>query len=541
MILTTLLSAALVAAPAPQQPSVKELLDYQLATLRLTQNEDGSYGRGLIDTAHVVTALSLGPRAYRAEDGPFLSRAVAYLLAHAPAADADLGQDAKVIYALQSSDREIHAALITKLTARLPEPSATAVPTAMADLALPGWSSTQAVEHLMAIPDNASISVRALACARGAVAYRKAQQHQLATAKAPKVDDAYERGVDFLLGEIGESGMWEAFGRPEPGISALAARALLDSSRAEVHQRAYAVLDLLRALQKEDGSIHSGRVPVYVTSVALGALAAGGRPVDQEAVKRAANYLRAVQSDGDEGYSESDKFYGGIGYGNDLRPDLSNLQYALQGMHDSGAEADDPAYQRALLFLERCQNLKEVNTGTFRNGDDPRPVRSGDDGGGIYMPGSSMAGYDTQADGSLVARSYGSMTYALLKCYVFAGLDGSDPRVAAAIEWIARHWTLEVNPGFDGLRDPRAAAQGLYYYYLSLAQALSAAEVKELTTPDGARHNWRLELALKLIAVQKEDGSWINLTAERWWEGNPVLCTAYALNALALTQPAAKE
>jgi hypothetical protein len=35
-----------------------------------------------------------------------------------------------------------------------------------------------------------------------------------------------------------------------------------------------------------------------------------------------------------------------------------------------------------------------------------------------------------------------------------------------------------------------------------------------------------------LARAQREDGSWVNEFAPRWWEGNPVLCTAYALHAL---------
>jgi len=334
--------------------------------------------------------------------------------------------------------------------------------------------------------------------------------------------------------------MWEIFGQPEPGISALAARALLGSSRKEVRALAVPILAQLVQLQKENGAIHADRLPVYVTSVAIGALSAGKREADQTVIDKAANYLRAVQTDGDEGYSESDKFYGGIGYGGDLRPDLSNLQYALQALKDSGAKEDDPAFQRAIKFLERSQNNSEVNTAEYKD-TDGKVVVSGDDGGGIYYPGNSQAGYETNADGTVIARSYGSMTYALLKCYIFAGLDLTDSRVAKAMTWIERHYTLEVNPGFDTLRDPRASMQGLYYYYLSMAQALQASGKKMVVTPDGKKHNWRVEMQHKMAELQRKDGSWVNQDAPRWWEGNEVLCTAYALDALLATQETSNE
>jgi squalene-hopene/tetraprenyl-beta-curcumene cyclase len=124
------------------------------------------------------------------------------------------------------------------------------------------------------------------------------------------------------------------------------------------------------------------------------------------------------------------------------------------------------------------------------------------------------------------------MTYALLKCYTFAGVKQDDERVQAAIDWISNHYTLEVNPGFDPLIDPRGGFQGLYYYYQTLAQALNGLQLDSITDVAGKQHDWRSELATKLHDVQLEDGSWINNDAPRWWEGNPDLCTAYALGAL---------
>jgi hypothetical protein len=35
--------------------------------------------------------------------------------------------------------------------------------------------------------------------------------------------------------------------------------------------------------------------------------------------------------------------------------------------------------------------------------------------------------------------------------------------------------------------------------------------------------------------MQRQDGSWINSNAARWYEGNPVLATAYAILTLGAT------
>ena len=545
-----LAASLLLLAPAPelQGPSVKDLFDGALLFLRQTQRQDGSYGDRL-DTAYVVTAMALCPRAYREDDGPFVRDAVTWLIRNAKAEGDPLG-DAATALALQTLHAERYASTIQELAQRagvsFQSVEALAATGSHPQAGMPqgpGWdglpipaADQTAAGLLLAIPESAGIPIRAEAAARAGLAYRREKIASQAAPDAEARRQAMERGVDFLLRQRGESGLWEVFGQPEPGISALAARALLTSERAEVRDGAYPVLDFLKGLQKEDGSIHGGRLPVYVTSVSIMALAAGGREGDRQAIQRAADFLRAVQADGDEGYSESDKFYGGIGYGSDLRPDLSNLQYALQALHDSGAAADDPAYQRALVFLERSQNRSESNPGTFLDAGSETPVRAGNDGGAVYYPGNSPAGATEMPDGTLVARSYGSMTYALLKCYVFAGLELDDPRVQAAVDWVQRHWTLEVNPGFDTLRDPRAGYQGLYYYYLSLAEALRTVGLDEIVDPSGARHDWRAELTAKLLELQGRDGSWVNDLAERWWEGNPVLCTAYALAALHAAQ-----
>jgi squalene-hopene/tetraprenyl-beta-curcumene cyclase len=56
----------------------------------------------------------------------------------------------------------------------------------------------------------------------------------------------------------------------------------------------------------------------------------------------------------------------------------------------------------------------------------------------------------------------------------------------------------------------------------------------EITDADGNVHNWRNDLAAKLIELQDSDGSWINERSGRWWEDNRDLTTARASIALSL-------
>jgi squalene-hopene/tetraprenyl-beta-curcumene cyclase len=111
---------------------------------------------------------------------------------------------------------------------------------------------------------------------------------------------------------------------------------------------------------------------------------------------------------------------------------------------------------------------------------------------------------------------------------IFGGLDKDDPRVRAALEWLAKHCTFVVYPGMGGA--------GLYYYYHTMAKALDVLGDEVFTDAAGTAHHWRGELAQALVSRQREDGSWVNANA-RWMENDPNLVTAYALLALAHVKP----
>ena len=93
----------------------------------------------------------------------------------------------------------------------------------------------------------------------------------------------------------------------------------------------------------------------------------------------------------------------------------------------------------------------------------------------------------------------------------------------AVKEWLRANYTVEENPAL-GL-------EGLYYYYLVMAKALTLSDLGTLETKEGKTVNWREQLALKLFNLQQADGSWINSNG-RWWEKDPALDTAFSLIAL---------
>ena len=85
------------------------------------------------------------------------------------------------------------------------------------------------------------------------------------------------------------------------------------------------------------------------------------------------------------------------------------------------------------------------------------------------------------------------------------------------------HYSVDENPGMG--------IDGVFYYYQVMAKALTTYGTGDLALADGRKVNWPKELALKLINLQQDDGSWKN-DSGRWMEKDPVLATAYSVMTL---------
>ena len=62
---------------------------------------------------------------------------------------------------------------------------------------------------------------------------------------------------------------------------------------------------------------------------------------------------------------------------------------ALDALRAAGVASDDPAFAKAVKFLERTQNRAESNDAVIRSADGL--IVPGNDGGAGYMPGDSKA------------------------------------------------------------------------------------------------------------------------------------------------------
>ncbi len=171
--------------------------------------------------------------------------------------------------------------------------------------------------------------------------------------------------------------------------------------------------------------------------------------------------------------------------------------------------------KNAIVFISRCQNLEsEFNT---------LPFASKVNDGGFYYTPAAGGGSAAKKQGEEALRSYGSMTYAGLKSMVYAGVAPDDPRVVAAVKWIHKYYNVAENPGMGNA--------GLFYYYHLFAKALDAMKLEKVADEKGIEHDWRKELGMHLVSLQKSNGSWVN-SEKRWMEGDPNLSTAFALLAL---------
>jgi squalene-hopene/tetraprenyl-beta-curcumene cyclase len=343
----------------------------------------------------------------------------------------------------------------------------------------------------------------------------------------PKAEDLAKsriRAANFLKTTQATDGSWTS---PQaPGISGLVTFSLLQAGVPASDPVVDKALKHLETYIQPDGGIYfpKSHHSNYETAICLLAFnAANQNGKYDNLIKQAERFLRKLQWDDSEQCDQSDPKYGGAGYGaKGDRPDLSNTTFFLDALQAAGATKDDPAVQKALVFLSRCQNLEsEFNTTPF-----PSKVN---DGGFYYTPaagGNSQAG-NTENGG---LRSYASMTYAGLKSMIFAGLTPEDKRVKAALEWITKHYTVEENPGLG--------QQGVYYYFQVFAKSLAALKLDYAKDEQGKLHDWRKELAEHLFSLQKDNGAWLNKN-ERWYEGDPNLATAYVLMALKYCDPVA--
>ena len=352
--------------------------------------------------------------------------------------------------------------------------------------------------------------------------------HSQAGPLAEQWDSVVHKAINHLKTSQASDGSWSR--EKSPGVTGVALTGLLSTGKLSPDDPVAAkALKYIESLINPDAHHIAGKdaqvqLQNYVTSINVMAFQAANQDDRyKKVIGSAAEFLKRLQWDEDEGKGPGNDFYGGAGYDSKSRPDLSNTQFFLDALKAAGVPKDDPAFKKALIFVSRCQNLKGEH-------NDQAWAGKINDGSFIYSP---AAGGQTKSDtipgGGLVG--YGSMTYAGIKSMIYCGVSKDDPRVQKAYEWIQKHYTVDENPGM-----PKAHSQwGLYYYYHTMAKCLSLLGIDEVVDAEGRKHDWRADITAALARRQRADGSWIN--ENHWLEADPNLVTGYALMALSYCKP----
>jgi squalene-hopene/tetraprenyl-beta-curcumene cyclase len=563
----------------------KRQVDGLIAALRSTarRGEAGAPAAGVLGadvatTAKILVAMGHCHRRYHISDGPVVRPSLDYLLQNreADGGFGSAGTTCWVVDAMKALDPDGFAEDIRACERMLQGKPVDAVTFgARVDAVLAGVRADRFPQHMateaaaradgwIAAPETLDRAAAAdVLCALAACqrANRVMDAGGGAPADAPWTSSqqkafawlfSQQKGGVFsvtmpMKGDDGETVM-RSF--PDPAFTGFGLMALQSKPkglRAAAEQAAIEQgLAWLLTQQNEDGTFGQ-QVTNYTTCVVVGALSRWESPKTAPVLKRAQKAILMFQNTESGGYSPGDRDYGSIGYGNSQRGDLSNLHFSISALRETGLPEDHEALKKAIVFLQRTQNLKSSNNFSGRVPHPDREgetleVRAGDDGGATYYPGNSNAGYTVNPDGTAVARSYGSMTYALLKSYTLAGVKGDDPRVKAAVKWIQDNWTLAVNPGSDPAMGEKVKYAGLFYYYMVLAQALDASGIETVQVPDAEVQvsgmpptkpvDWKAALREHLASIQQPDGTWVNGKNGRWMENLPLLCTCYAMAAL---------
>lgn len=318
--------------------------------------------------------------------------------------------------------------------------------------------------------------------------------------------------------------MWrsEVYGSLKDGwsLTPLATLALLEADReAGAARRGVAWL----AGSVKDGRIVTGAVkPAYPAyTAALTVMALSFSPADARSAW--VFELRSRQLDAALGWSKSDVSFGGWGYstalpkkGGDeafLESNLSATAFALDALAAVGVPAESPAYENALVFVERQQNFASR---------DPGPE---DDGGFYFVPGDDVRNKaGAFGDRKDAFHSYGSMTADGLRSLLRCG--GNADRIAAARKWLLDRFDAKHHPGTYRAEREEVRDSAWFYWAASLAATIRL---------DPALASLKAPLRDELLRRQRADGSWQNeLTAVR--EDDPVIATSFALRALAALQ-----
>ena len=320
-------------------------------------------------------------------------------------------------------------------------------------------------------------------------------------------DAALRRGCQYLWSQQGQDGGWHSrtYGLLKSGqsLTGFVLNALLQvppqtcQPPAGALDRALAFLDRNTnaegAVGKMDALLYD--YPNYATALAVQALRRAGRSGGALVA-----WLRTQQFTEEHGWQLGDAAYGAWGMGGEPRiapnaghVDLSMTRHALQALAAAGVPASDPAFTRARVFVERCQNPD----------------------GGFFFSTVVLDANKAGQDGPQY-RSYGTATADGILALLAMGTPADSDRVRSARRWLAANDQPDGAPGFIGPAYRRWTTGLRFYYAAASAEAFGSVSPK---------------LAASLEASERSDGGWRNVE-NLVKEDDPLIATGFAVAAL---------
>jgi hypothetical protein len=314
-----------------------------------------------------------------------------------------------------------------------------------------------------------------------ATACRPAQ----AAVDAATVQRSIDRGVAYLRKTQNQRGGWQEFGGQSCGLSALCTLAMLNCGVEKDDPAMVSAMAYLRSFQ-----------PKETYSIALQTLAFCqlGSARDLGQIRNNIDLLVQNQKTSGERIGSWD-------YGNNRGSgDPSNAQFAILALgaaRDRGIEIDPQVFERALGYWTSRQR----------------------GGGWSYNRGQLPAGSMTCAGIASMIISRGglegsaSVKAGLIRCC--GGDSAAQDPVEAGLEWLARNFSLQVNPGGSTMT---------YFYYLYAFERVGRLSGRRFI----GGHDWYREGAEVLVDLQDGfQGFWAGDGPVG--EGNRDIATSFAL------------
>ena len=178
------------------------------------------------------------------------------------------------------------------------------------------------------------------------------------------LDDTVNKAIEYLRVK-GQAVDGSYSAEAGPAVTALVTAGVLRSGRTPDDPLVAKSLAYLERFVREDGGIYAEKSthPNYETCIAIQCFAAANRDHRYEKLlKNAENYVKGLQRDVPDGKEKSDVNYGGAGYGNSKRPDLSNTSFLLDALKSVGRGPDDDAVKRRSSSFRAARTWRPSST-----------------------------------------------------------------------------------------------------------------------------------------------------------------------------------